>query len=122
MKLYTILRNIVQGIKNAIAHSDENLQTAKDYADTKLSVADLKLGTLESTVSLSANGTAWKTVTVPSDRTLVCPAGVYWYGTYNTSITYYAYWQNGADTMQIALRNWANGSTTITVYWNYLYV
>lgn len=33
MKVYTILKNIVQSIKNAIAHSDENLQTAKDYTD-----------------------------------------------------------------------------------------
>lgn len=33
LKLYTILRNIVQGIKNAVAHSDENLQTAKDYSE-----------------------------------------------------------------------------------------
>lgn len=31
MKLYTILRNIVQGIKNAVAHSDANLQTGVTY-------------------------------------------------------------------------------------------
>lgn len=31
MKLYTILRNIIQGIKNAVAHSDENLQTGVTY-------------------------------------------------------------------------------------------
>lgn len=37
MKLYTILRNIVNGIKNAKAYTDTAEQNAKDYTDTSVS-------------------------------------------------------------------------------------
>lgn len=37
MKLFTILRNIVNGIKNAKAYTDTAEQNAKDYTDTSVS-------------------------------------------------------------------------------------
>lgn len=37
MKIFTILRNLIQGIKEAVKHSDENLMSANTYTDNAVS-------------------------------------------------------------------------------------
>ena len=62
MKLYTILRNIVQGIKKAVEHSDANLQTGLTYRQ-------LDWANIIKPISTSQQST-W-TYTVPKDGQLL---------------------------------------------------
>ena len=39
MRIFNILSNVAKAIKNAITHSDTNLQTAKNYSDANLQTA-----------------------------------------------------------------------------------
>ena len=76
MKLYTILRNLIQSIKNA-------LQKSKDYtdavADTKLT-NELLLSYMEASATVGGNATTWVTLTCPSNRKILAPCGFYWFG------------------------------------------
>lgn len=62
----TLFLNLVQRIKNAVTHSDENLQIAKDYTDAIVaSQTELYSGSWTATSS-SANGVLLtQTITVP---------------------------------------------------------
>lgn len=65
MKLYTILRNLIQGIKNA-------LQEAKGYTDTEISAVDARLdvveqfGTLVDSIQKQGKN---QTITIPHTST-----------------------------------------------------
>lgn len=117
MRVYTVLMNIVQRIKNAV-------QESKDYteavAETKLT-NELLLGNMQSTVSINGNGTAWVLLTCPSDRKIFAYLGAYWYGTNNSNVFSYANWQTSDTTIQFAFRNTGSAAASITVSANYLY-
>ena len=75
----------------------------------------------ETSISLSANGYAWGSITVPSGRTLIAPAGFWIRGTNNTQVMVYAFYQENANTIQIAVRTWASSAHTVTARIFYLY-
>lgn len=119
MRIYTILRNLVQSIKSSLAE-------AKDYADA---VADTKLtnellyGNIEqSGVSIGGNATTWVTVTVPNDRKIIAPCGAYWFGTNNHMVYSYAQWRINDHEIQFAFRNSGSGAASLTISVNYLYI
>lgn len=123
MKLFTILRNMITKAK---AYTDTAEQNAKDYADaglaTKLTVSDLKYGTLSGTTTVAGNSTAWLTLTVPDGRIIIAPAGFYWYGSNNVNVMAYAYRQISSNQIQFALRNWGSASASLTVDSQYVYI
>ena len=119
MKVFNLLLNLVQGIKNA-------LQESKDYTDT---IADTKLtnellyGNIEKPgVSIGGNATTWVTVTVPNDRKIIAPCGAYWWGTNNHMVYAYAQWRINDHEIQFAFRNSGSGAASLTISVNYLYI
>lgn len=125
MTLFDDLLNLIARIKDSVAHSDDNLQEAKDYtdtvADTKLT-NDLKLGSMEGAATVAGNANTWLTLTAPSGRKIIAPSGFYWYGSNNVNVMAYAYRQINDTQIQFALRNWGSSAATLTVYTQYLYI
>lgn len=118
MKVFNLLKNLWQRLKS---YSDSNLQTAIDYADTKITGADLQWDNLQTTINIAGGVGSWGSVTVPNDRVLLSPIGIYWYGNYNTNCTNYAFRKASNNTIQFALRNWGSTTATLTVDIQYLY-
>lgn len=113
-------------VDNAIGDALDDYAT-ETYVDTavgtKLAFSDLKRTAITSaSISLSANGYAWGSITVPATQKLICPIGYWIKGTSNTSVMVYAFYQETVDTIQIGLRTWANSGHTVTVEIQYLYI
>ena len=85
-------------------------------------LGDLKVGSLEVPATISANATTWVTATIPDGRTLVCPAGYYYYGDNNVNCTVYAFRQINDTQIQFAIRNWASAQAPLTLAVSYIYV
>lgn len=114
MKVYTIFRNLVQSIKKAIAHSDENLQTAKDYTDS-IATDLVKIGLFTGgTVNVPAGGAVNVTVnfTTPSGYKAVDIVGA------RTNGDVLAIYASGLTTTTQAstwVRNWSSNQRSVTV-------
>lgn len=87
-----------------------------------LTKTGLQRGSADVSMTISANSYQWGHITVPSGRKLICPLGYYVKGTGNTDTVPYAFYQENATTIQIALRTWRSSQHTVTVTIYYLYV
>ena len=87
-----------------------------------LTKTGLQRGSASVNITIPANSYKWGSITVPTGRKLICPLGYYVSGTGNTDTVPYAFYQENATTIQIALRTWRSSQHTVTVTIYYLYV
>ena len=115
MKIINLFLNMVSKFK-------KDLSKLKNDLSEKISAPDLKLASMQGTVTVGANGTNWATLTCPSDRRIIAPCGFYWYGQMNTSCVAYAYRLVSDTEIQFAIRNYSASQAVLTLDTMYLYV
>ena len=119
-KIFYLFKNIISALERKMTAMETALS---DEIHTKLTVSALKLGYKDVSISLAANGYKWGSITVnPAQQYLICPVGYWIQGTSNTSCVVYAFYQENATTIQIAVRTWASSAHTVTARIYYLYL
>lgn len=113
---------IINLFLNMVAKFKKDLSKFKNDLSEKISAQDLKLASMQGTVTVGANGTNWATLTCPSGRRIIAPCGFYWYGQMNTSCVAYAYRLVSDTEIQFAIRNYSTSQAVLTLDTMYLYV